>query len=638
MELQIKINGEFVDLFPDTKIKYIFNSPAFGDNVIMGDISQVVTLPPTGKNKRIFSFLHRVETYTTIEQVYDCQVFTSGVQIVDGKFKLKKASTEGFRGNIVGGMAKVKEMIGEKTLDEIDYGSDITLGVDDPAAREYLVAAAKSSYPTYKLVAPPIKNEDFFSNDEDTFEEASFLSEFSINPWGFVNNFFSDKESDLSDFTGYHYGVQSYVAQAFCPLLYLKFVIKQLFTELLFTPEGDWYDDSEISTLILNHMNCQTVSIAQHLGVWLYSPPLSVSPSDLVPQQSIQKFLVGLRKMWNIGFFANYATRKIYIEPLKKLLTTDVIDWTNKASPVEEIIASEREDGYKMGYDWDSDDSIPSSFIKSLDGYTIKSAVNATTLLPSTATIGDVRYVRYEAAYYIYAKDEDGTPNWKKFSYPYQEYTEGDGKNAVKAGVSPIPSSVEYITGWDADEEEYVTVQYKAPLMKQAGNCPLVYNLMGNEFGSRLLFYRGLKTDSRGYYYPFATADDTDIHGVSCGNYTMKWDGDKGLYNVWWKDWHEFLDNAKETKWKLMLSIVDILNLDFRKRIRIGSNLYLVKKITLQFPYKGEAEAQLMKITSASTDLSTGSSSSSSSSGSSQAGDFENTSPNDDFNNDFLNT
>lgn len=630
MDLQIKINGEFVDLFPDTKIKYIFNSPAFGRDAIMGDISQVVNLPSTGKNHRIFSFLNRAETYSSIEQVYDCLVFSSGIKIVDGKFKLKKASIEGFRGNIVGGMSEVKELIGKKTLDEVDFGSDITLGGYDGAARQYLVDAAKGVYPDYRFVAPPIKNEEFYGTVEDNLYEASlFQMESIFSAWGFVNNFFSDKYSDLSGDVE-HYGGAAYNVQAFCPLLYIKFIIDKLFEELSFTPDGEWYNDSEISTLLLNHLNCQNSSIFP-----LSSPPLSVSPSEMVPKESIQKFLVGLRNMWNIGFFPNYATRKIYIEPLKNLLTEDVIDWTDKASQLEEILAQELDDGYKMSFEFDSGDSIPSSFIKSLDGYNILSAVNSVALLPGSATLGDVRYVRYEAAYYIYANDEEGTPLWQRFSYPYQEYTEGDGKNIVKPNATPVPASVEYTTGYDQDVEDWVMVQYKAPLMNQVGNCPLVYNLSGNDFGFRLMFYRGLKTDSRGYYYPLASADDSDIHGVSTGNYSMRWDGEKGLYKVWWEDWHTFLDNAKETKWKLKLNITDILNLDFRKRIRIKSNLYFIKKLNIQFPFNGEADAEMIKITAAGMDISVSGSASSSSAA---AGDFENTSPNDDFNNDFFNT
>lgn len=625
MDLQIKINGEFVDLFPDTKIKYIFNSPAFNETLIMGDISQIVNLPCTGKNKRIFSFLNAPESYSSVDQIYECYVYSNGVKVIDGRFKLKKAGPDGFRGNIVGGASELKAMVSESKIKDIDFGGDITLGATDSAARNYLKSAAKSSYPTYPMVSFPVKNNEFMG---DSGEVTNFQNTaVSSYAWGFVNNFLSDKFADLSGNVAV-FGQQNDLVY-FCPYLYIKFIIDKLFDEYDFTLAGDWYEDSEISTLVMHHLYCANDSF------FPYTAPLSIDPTKLLPDMSVQSFLNGLKKMFNLGYFYNYSQRVFYIEPLKKLLSNTVVDWTEKAEPVIEVLASERKSGYKMDYTWDSEDDIPENYIKSTDGYRILTAVNSTAHLPSSGNSdGDVRYVRYECAYYIWAKNDLGVEEWIQFSYPYQAYTEGAGENEIKTETSTIPSAVVDYTGWDQDTEDYVGVEYKVPILSQPGNTPLANNLMDNGFSARILFYRGIKTDSRGYYYPLGQADNVDLHGDSSGDYSLKWDGNEGLYNTWWDAWNRFLDNAKETKWKLHLSLADILNIDMRKRIRIASSVYLIKKITIQFPFNGEADAELVKITAATTDLS----SSGSSSSSTMAGDFDNASPNDDFNNDFWNT
>jgi len=623
MDLQIKIDGQFVDIFPDTKIKYVFNSPAFGTDLIMGDVSELINLPATGKNKAIFSHLHRPDAFDTMNKTYDCEIVSNGVPIIKGTFKLKKASLSGFRGNVVGGVAELKDSISEKKLTDIDFGSEITLGANDAQARSYLVSAAQSSYPTYPMVAPPVKNELFLG--EDVQEVTSFNSENDEAANGFVNKFFSDKFADLSGDI-YHYSEENGVVFIFCPFLYNKYLLDKLFDAYGYSLSGDFYTDSELSTLIIHHLNCANEALYDTIA------PLSVDPADLLPAMGIKDYLKALKNMFCLGYFYNYRQKQFNIEPLKNLLDEDILDWTGKAEPVDEILSDDdKKDGYKMSFEWDSNDEIPDDYIKSLDGYTIKTTVNSIAHLPASGnTTGDVRYVRYECAYYLWCKNDSGTLEWQAFSYPYQNMDVDEGENLLSTKLTPIPSAIIDLTGWDQDLEDWVPIEYKAPFMKQIGNCPHVNNVMGNEFDGRLLFYRGIKTDSRGYYYPLASADALDIHGSSTGNYTLQWDGDKGLYQQWWRDWHEFLDNTKETKWNLHLKLSDVIELDMRKRIRIKNVVYLIKKITVQFPFSGKATAALMKIT---PDITPESSSSSSV----LKGDFANESPNDDFNNDFWN-
>jgi hypothetical protein len=624
MNLAIKINGSFVDTHPNTTIRYSFQSPAFGDNVVMGDISQMINLPATATNRKIFEFLNMPEAYQALEaNIYDCEVYSNGVKIVSGKFKLKKSSDTEFRGNIIGGMSVLKEMIKEMKLPAIDYGDDITLGANDTQAKHYLVAAAKSGYPTYNIVAPPIKNAGFFG---DNFENESFNEEETFSSWGFVNNFLSDKFADFSGLIP-HYNEKTPAVQVFCPLLYLKFVITKIFENYGFSVGGDWYDDSEISTLILNHLNSQNDSIWDRSGA-----PLSLSPDKLLPDIPVKTLLIGIKQLFNLGYFYIPGERKFYIEPLEKLLSNTIVDWTDKVINLIEINGNDQKSGFDMDYTWDGDDSNTKDFIKDLSDYTIKTAVNSIAHLPGTDDIGDVRYVVYGCVYYIYVKDDDLIKSWNKLSYPYQNLIIGDGATPIKSAVSPIPPSSEWTIGWDQDVEDYVMVQYKVPKLDQQGNSVHVANLSGNQFTARLVFYRGIYTDSRGYYYPLASSDAIDLHGNSTGNYTMQWDGEKGLYNQWWAAWNEFLESSKETRWNLRLSLPDILNLDMRKRIRIKSTRYLIKKLSIKFPFDGTVEAELVKITADTTENST------SYSMSVLAGDFANATPNNDFNNDYWNT
>jgi hypothetical protein len=110
-----------------------------------------------------------------------------------------------------------------------------------------------------------------------------------------------------------------------------------------------------------------------------------------------------------------------------------------------------------------------------------------------------------------------------------------------------------------------------------------VYNDYTN-FSLRLLFYRGLKLDSNDKLYPLASNDVYDFDGskIADANLSLKWDGEYGLYENFWKDyiywWNERKKLAKVTK---LMSVTDIINLDWSKKYNIEGVNYLLKEISI---------------------------------------------------------
>lgn len=57
-----------------------------------------------------------------------------------------------------------------------------------------------------------------------------------------------------------------------------------------------------------------------------------------------------------------------------------------------------------------------------------------------------------------------------------------------------------------------------------------------SQYPLQFLFDRGLQLTSNGAEYPYATNDDKADDGTtSIGDYSLRWSGDKGLYEQWWK-------------------------------------------------------------------------------------------------------
>lgn len=100
------------------------------------------------------------------------------------------------------------------------------------------------------------------------------------------------------------------------------------------------------------------------------------------------------------------------------------------------------------------------------------------------------------------------------------------------------------------------------------------------DFGTRLFFYRGMQNNSAGSPYPYLTTGDTQypttpLAGV---NYSLAWDGTKGLTNTFLKEYIEFIAKTKIVRVAVQLTLTDILNFDFSETYKIKSDFFLVKK------------------------------------------------------------
>ena len=103
-----------------------------------------------------------------------------------------------------------------------------------------------------------------------------------------------------------------------------------------------------------------------------------------------------------------------------------------------------------------------------------------------------------------------------------------------------------------------------------------------------LLFYRGIQTLSSinadnpdSIDYPLASPLNYDYFGNRIGNYSLIWTGQDGIFNTWWKDWHEAIQRMRGVSYSTRLKAVDIANLDLSKKKRIDKYLYFIKRIRL---------------------------------------------------------
>jgi hypothetical protein len=220
---------------------------------------------------------------------------------------------------------------------------------------------------------------------------------------------------------------------------------------------------------------------------------------------------------------------------------------------------------------------LKSARIKSLTDFekvnVLAAVATLTDLDALTPALNDVRLVTDINKYYIYAVMEEQDSDvfsereWKLFSDNVLPYKVDEGEETITAPFSTLLQSVQPVI-------HNTPGDVIVPETSQPGNAPYL-NITGNACGINFLFYRGNK---------FATYDTYDAAGSSVGDYSLRWDGTKGLFEVWWKRYVQFRKNAKNVEstplylpWSILNNYATKL---FGQKLRIGQNQFMMEELS----------------------------------------------------------
>jgi len=106
-----------------------------------------------------------------------------------------------------------------------------------------------------------------------------------------------------------------------------------------------------------------------------------------------------------------------------------------------------------------------------------------------------------------------------------------------------------------------------------------------NPSGTRLLFYRGIKTDSTGTNsVPLGTPDVYDYfkNKIPEANLSLRWEGEYGLYEKLWKPVIEdFILKTRQVEIQRIISPIQLRQLDFSEKYRARGIDYIYDEITI---------------------------------------------------------
>lgn len=593
--LKIGKAGNYLDLKADTSIQIDANSPLwFGDRT--GDILPSVkvysfAIPSTPHNRII---LKRPELLDNAEDFLaedDWLIFFDDKLIERGRLEVEDAPNENqdykvtFIGGIAGKLYQLKEDDISKTLQ--DYRVPV-LGTDTASVLQG-AATPQSDYvfPTVRIA------------DEGTFDENDVPTNYKFLNWYFQGAYHRRKNTGIED-----------VSSTLAPMLRVRKVLDKLLEKVGYALRGI-FDSSEhhveLNELILFNNVTMDKIITESAKVDFEGVGYkgSFNLSDYLPKLKGSDLLRATADTFACAIITSVHERVIKLLPYIQSLRGKVVDWTAKADPRH--LKERKLEGlpFQFSYNHISEEYGDQRAL-SLNGRTVDYHFTTYDEIQALTAddIGKIIYVESINEYLVLIRQGGAARS---------AVARRVGKNLgiinqdSEEGFQPASDTLHMVS----DIEDGDVFGNEKLLW-----CPAYYNEVVtplNEGADKIdkpvfLFYRGLQIRDRyssdsvsnpvTETYPLANSNNYNERQERIGELSLVWTGEDGLYEKWWKEWHEALKRMRPVSRAIRMTATDLEQLDWMARIRIDDHLYLVKRIqiTLTTQQILPASVELMQI------------------------------------------
>ncbi len=584
MAFGIKIGSRYLDLFPESQISFEKTTELWvtGDPTLqIGSYSFPFDVPLTDTNRLTLRFPERIDAYTRpviIDGVvlYAGEGMSVGLPLFTGRLFVKTATNE--KASIfivVDGLSRQNE----KKMEDVDMGV-FNLGPPLELAAVMTYSANNPQY--YPFIFFPVWNETIYKTYTGTgnieYIPGNVFGAARMNHWTGSNWQFVVEAND--DIKG---------NSILVPFLRLVYVLDKIITAMGYTLINEWMDDDdELQQICL--FNNKSINDVEEIYKW------KIRYNEHVPTKMlITEFLKHVAKWGFCGIFTDHASKTVLLRPYKTVLATAPRhDWTDRVAEDYEIEQDNTVPDY-IGFDTDNtDEYFSNNFVSDLpliaDGAIITDYWEAGGN-PTLHSLIDGYYhvkrdnsiMRYDPSRtFLYEK-------WRKWSHRFAN---------IRIGAEGDPWLSKCIPMWSESGSPTIagTFAYSIPRADIPLNIALKFAddevvTQDAEMSSiRLMIYRGIRDMEGGisgdYPYANATAYDPATEDETF-NHSLHYDGDKGMYNLYGKEWIYFMQNKKIVKRYLKLTIQDILNHKEYDKIRIGNMNYFVKSMRINVTSSG---------------------------------------------------
>jgi len=547
-------SGEFLDTPADFGLQFEFNNQVFstGDaSVLPGAFSFPVSVALTPRMRQQLNHPDRIDNTEYFQEISGVEVCIDGNTLFVGNMKIDKYQGGKISLTII---VNLLSTFKKTTLDQLDLGGDRSIA--DWGTTMYDTADNPEDY-------------DFAFFPVVGFE----INSRSTGPSHPINWFFQNYfEETTGEFIENSEGFYS-------PFVKLKYLLQQIFTNL---GEGYQYSNAWQNTPELERLYIYNNVDARQFGVSDTEPTLpgAINLNRFVPKMPATDFLKKMVAQWCLGMFVNHFKRSFRIVPLSTVLSAATKkNWTEYA--VADVTI-------------DAPEAFPANF-----NYKNVNQVRAGAPEPRNAEqfetfqdyidIGateDFVYIESHTMMLDLSVDSNGV---RKIHHGY--YTDDNGETFDPGMESLFANDV---LGVACYESPVNLSRWTEETLTGGGTA---WTKEEYDFPCALMFYRGIQELETGTD-PFPVAGNhvwkervgagaiVDITAggsvLDTAQWSMNWQGEYGLYNKAWKQWHTMLRQGKHVTQNFILPISVLREFSFEDKIRVGNMDYFLKKLRIQ--------------------------------------------------------
>ena len=583
MLLQIITEGRETDLFPDTEITLEYENPFLATDHIPAPYSLTYELPLSPRNRIIFGFSDRAASAGGLRPL-QTRILFGGMEITSGQQTVDETA-ETISVNYNGAVfpENVRQFLQYQSLGRLSLGklerdtssrrtSPYTYSSRRRVAESYnetLLAWMEEDAPD--MVAPTIA----VRGTDSTADRENFINEY-IQKGGYL----------------YQSPTRGFLFHKIIPCFRIGWIINQLLAGHL---TSNVYDRGDLRRVMLVgrwHPNYQTRDDSPVYDIDPDTLEASVTYADFLPSLPANDFLSEVLKLPCATLYIKGSEYSIELN--KDILARGIVrDWTDKLIGTPSL-SVEKGQTYVCGYS-DEDETLPTDQV-----------------LTQVETIWDMHREAEKTA----SEEEMKTYNILSTGQVIETMFDTETQNTCKYNVMQQRMNR---PREDVEQREETSVQsydnaFNGSVLKTnlRAHYDPTYTPAGTDSSQKQLYYLpegdpiekkrpedltvGLYLRKRykvepnpsfasGAEYPYMSHCNYDAYGNKLGDLSLAFPGQYGLFENFHREFATWVEKDKQVlRASLLLTPLDLHNLDLRDKFYIGGRLYFIRtlSVTLQ--------------------------------------------------------
>ncbi len=554
-------SGEYLDTPVDFSIQFEFNNQVFstGDaTVLPGAFSFPVTVTLTPRMRQQLNHPDRIDNPAYFQNIEGVVICIDGNPLFTGTLKVEKVS---------GGKVSISVIVNplstfkKTTLDTLDLGGDRTLA---PAASwPDLMMDTANNPEDYDFVFFPVVG--FEINSRSTGPSHPV-------PW-FFQNYFNEDTGEFTDDSG-----------IISPFVKVEYLLNRIFSNL---GEGYQFSNAWQGVTELKRLYVYNNVDLRQFGTLDSEPALpdTFTLNRFVPKVAATEFLKKLTAQWCLGMFTNHFKRTFRIVPLSTVLgAATKLNWTRYAM-ADSTIESPEAFPPNFNYNNPNISYLRAGIPQPHNAEHYETFQDYITIPPTN------EFVHIESHTMMIDRDVNVLSigiNLNVWKLHAGYYTDDDGA-VFDPGMESLFSND--VLGLACYESSVNLSRWTEEALNTGGSA---WAREDYDFPTAVMFYRGIQELEVGTDpFPLSgnhvwkervgAGDRIEITGGSGqAEWSMNWEGEYGLYNKAWKQWHTMLTQGKHVTQTFIIPVQVLREFSFEDKVRVGNMDFFLKRLRIQ--------------------------------------------------------